>query len=88
MQIITNKNSLGLCTRSTSIFKDHVAKHLSLLHDKYVIVSDDKTPNNIVFVCKSYYINWLIEELGIDISLGNPTLYPHDTYARGNPGQP
>jgi hypothetical protein len=34
--------------RSTSIFKDpNVAKHLSLLHDKYVIVSTDKAPNNI-----------------------------------------
>jgi hypothetical protein len=29
-----------MITRSTSIFKDpNVAKHLSLLHDKYVIVS-------------------------------------------------
>ena len=38
-------------TRSTSIFKDpNVAKHLYLLHDKYVIVSADKTPNNIGFL--------------------------------------
>ena len=52
-------------TRSTSIFKDpNVAKHLSLLHDKYVIVSADKAPNNIVFVCKSHYIDCLIKELG------------------------
>jgi len=37
-----------MSTRSTSILKDpNVAKHLSLLHDKYVIVSADKTPNNI-----------------------------------------
>ena len=37
--------------RSESIFKDpNVAKHLSLLHDKYVIVSADKSLNNIVFV--------------------------------------
>jgi hypothetical protein len=44
-------------TRSTSIFKDpNVAKHLYLLHDKYVIVSADMAPNNIVFVCKSHYI--------------------------------
>ena len=44
-------------TRSTSIYKDpNVAKHLSLLHDKYVIVSADKAPINIVFVCKSHYI--------------------------------
>jgi hypothetical protein len=37
--------------RSTSIFMDpNVAKHLSLLHDKYVIVSADKAPN-ILFLC-------------------------------------
>jgi hypothetical protein len=63
-----------MSTRSTSIFKDpNVAIDLSLLHDKYVIVSADKAPNNIVFACKSHYIDWLIKELGIDNSLGNPT---------------
>ena len=37
-----------MSTRSTSIFKDqHVAKQLSLLHDKYVIFSVDKASNNI-----------------------------------------
>jgi len=47
-----------MSTRSTSISKDsNVAKHLSLLYDRYVIVSTDKTPNNIVFVCKSHYID-------------------------------
>ena len=63
-----------MSTRSKSIFKDpNVAKHLSLLHNKYVIVSADKTTNNIVFVCKSHYIDCLIKELGIDNSLVNPT---------------
>ena len=33
-------------------------------------------PNNIVFVCKSHYIDCLIKELGIDNSLGNPTYIP------------
>jgi hypothetical protein len=66
-----------MSTRSTSIFKDsNVAKRLSLLHDKYVIVSADKAHNNIVFVCKSYYIDYLIKELGIDNSLGNSTYTP------------
>ena len=66
-----------LSTRSTSIFKDpNVAKHLSLLHDKYIIVSADNAPNNIVFVCKSHYVDCLIKELGIDNSLGNPTYTP------------
>jgi hypothetical protein len=57
-------------SRSTSIFKDpNVAKHLSLLHDKYVIVSAENAPINIVFVCKSHYIDCLIKELGIANSL-------------------
>ena len=41
-----------------------------------VIVSADKVPYNIVFVCKSHYIDGLIKELGIDNSLGNPTYTP------------
>ena len=52
-------------TRSTAIFKDpNVVKHLSLLHDKYVIAAADKAPNNIDFVCKSRYIDCLMKELG------------------------
>ena len=66
-----------MCTRSTSIFKDpNVAKHLSLLHDKYVIVSADKAPSNIVFVCKLHYIDCVIKELSIHNSLGNPAYTP------------
>ena len=39
IQIIIKKLSVSMSTRSTSIFKDsNVVKHLSLLHDKYVIV--------------------------------------------------
>ena len=57
---IFNKLSGSMSTRSTSIFKDpNFAKHLSLLHDKYVIVSADKAPNNIVFAFKSHYIDCL-----------------------------
>jgi hypothetical protein len=41
-----------------------------------VIVSADKAPNNIVFVCKSHYIYCLVKELGIDNSLGNSTYTP------------
>jgi hypothetical protein len=49
-----------------------------LLHDKHVIVSADKAPNNIVLVCKSHYIDCLIKELGIDNSLGKPYINPDD----------
>ena len=41
-----------------------VAKCLSSLHDKYVIVPTDKAANNIVFVCKRYYYECLLSELG------------------------
>jgi hypothetical protein len=64
-----------MSTCSTSIFKDpNIAKHLSLL--KYIIVSADKAPSNIVFVCKSHCIDCLIKELSIDNSVGNPTYTP------------
>ena len=74
IQIRIKKLSGYMSTRSTSAFKDpNVAKHMSLLHDKYVNVSADKAPNNIVFVFKSHYIECLLKELGIDNSLVNPT---------------
>jgi hypothetical protein len=47
--------------RSTSIFKDpNVAKHMFLLYDKYVIDFVSLAHNHIVFVCKSHYIDCLI----------------------------
>ena len=71
-----------MSARSTSIFKDpNVAKHLSLLHYKYCIVSTEKAPNNIVFVCNSHYTYCLIKELGIDNSLGNHT-YTTTTFTK------
>ena len=77
MQIRIKKLNGSMSTGSTAIFKDpNVAKHMSLLHDKYVVVSADKAPNNVVFVCKSHYVECLIKELGIDNSLGNPTYTP------------
>jgi hypothetical protein len=67
-------------SRPKSVFKDQEAvKCLSSLHDKYVIVPVDKASNNIVFVCKSYYFECLIKELGINsntiFEFVNPTLY-------------
>ena len=50
-------------------------KCLSSLHDKYVIVPADKASNNIVFVCKSYYFEYLIKELGINSNTSSNTTY-------------
>jgi hypothetical protein len=48
---------------------------LSSLHDKYVIVPADKASNNIVFVCKSYYFECLIKELGMNSNTSSNTTY-------------
>ena len=39
---------------------------LSDLHRKYVFVPADKAPNIIIIICKRYYIETLIKELGLD----------------------
>ena len=36
------------------------------LQSKYVLVPVDKAGNNIIFVCKYYYVHTLMEELGIN----------------------
>ena len=46
---------------------------LSSLHDKYVVVPADKAANNVIFVCKKYYVSCLFSELGLDDVSGNPT---------------
>ena len=39
---------------------------LSDLQNKYVFVPADKAPNNILIICKRYYMETLIKELGLD----------------------
>ena len=39
---------------------------LSDLHNKYVFVPAGKAANNIIIICKWYYIETLIKELGLD----------------------
>ena len=44
----------------------HVVSYFKDLHSKYVIVLAGKACNNIIFVCKYFYIKTLMDELGID----------------------
>ena len=39
---------------------------LADLHSKYVFVPADKAPNNVIIICKRYYIETLIKEWGLD----------------------
>ena len=44
----------------------HIKTYLTELQSKYVLVPADKAGNNIIFVCKYYYIRTLMEELGVN----------------------
>ena len=43
------------------------------LHDNFVLVPADKASNNIVFVCKNYYNECLLNEIGITSTSVNTT---------------
>ena len=46
------------------VLKDkHVVSYFKDLQSKYVIVPADKAGNNIIFVCKYFYIKTLLDEL-------------------------
>ena len=52
---------------------------LHKLHANYVLVPADKAANNVIVVCKKYYIDTLVKELGINnINSNNPTYIPID----------
>ena len=64
-------------TKVDCAFNDpHVVKCLDFLQQNYVLVPADKAPNNVVFVCKSYYINCLLKELGLSDNQSNKTYTP------------
>ena len=57
--------------RHESVFDDpDVAAEI---HEKFIVVPAEKASNNILFVCKTHFINCLMEELGMSTMTGNPT---------------
>ena len=66
--------SRTMSRRHESVFDDQdVAAELAEIHEKFVVVPADKASDNIVFVCKTHYINCLMEELCMSTMTGNPT---------------
>ena len=50
--------SRTMSRRHDTVFDDPaVAAELAEIHEKFVVVPADKASNNIVFVCKTHYIN-------------------------------
>ena len=47
---------------------------LHKIHANYVLVPADKAANNVIIVCKKYYIDTLVKKLGINNeNINNPT---------------
>ena len=66
--------SRTMSRRHESVFDDQdVAAELAGIHEKFVVVPADKASNNIVFICKTHYINCLMEELCMSTMTGKPT---------------
>jgi hypothetical protein len=53
--------------------KPEVLNKLRKLHDNFVLVPANKEGKNTVFVCKTYYYECLLNELGFTSTSGNPT---------------
>ena len=52
---------------------------LHKLQTNYVLVPADKAATNVIIVCKKYYIDTLVKELGINnVNISNPTCIPID----------
>ena len=52
---------------------------LHKLQTNYVLVPANKTANNVIIVCKNYYVDTLVKELGINnVKISNPTYIPID----------
>ena len=58
------KGILSQLIKSEVLNQPDVKDTLHKLHTNYVLASADKAVNNVIVVCKSYYIDTLVEELG------------------------
>ena len=55
---------------------------LHKLHANYYLVPADKAANNVIIVCKKYYIDTLAKELGINnVNINNPKNIPIDFFS-------
>ena len=59
--------------RKFQILKENTAKeYLDRLHEKYVLVPIDKASNNIAVICKKFYVEVILKEIG-KVAEGNGT---------------
>ena len=74
--------SRSVNTKPISIFDDDVvSRHLTDLHDRFVIVPADKASNNVVFIIKTCHFSCLQKEL-IDNNDVNTSTYQRINFTK------
>ena len=59
--------SLKINKRKKHVFKSRVhLDNLNKLHENFVLVPADKASNNVIVVCKKYYLDVVIKELNLN----------------------
>ena len=56
-----------------------VVSYLNILQEQYFICPIDKAANNIAFICKKYYVQVLLKELGLLSATSNTYQQVNDT---------
>jgi len=69
--LIKIKNKLHKLSKYTHrhngiTWNDNIRSALSQLHRKYVVVGADKATNNVIIICKKYYLECIKKELNLD----------------------
>ncbi len=77
-KIVSLKTYIRPCKTNPVLKDPEVIEYLKLLHEKYVLVPIDKAANNVAIICKRYYAEVMLKEIGI-IGTGN------NTYVRAEP---
>ena len=68
LNLLNAKSLINLMSKTPSI--NHK------LHANYVLVPADKAANNVIIVCKKYYIDTLVKELGINnVNINNQHIF-------------
>ena len=71
---ISSLNRHFKSTKCKVLDQPDVKDTLHKLHASYVLVPADKAANNVIIVCKKYYIDTIVKELGINnVNINNPT---------------
>ena len=72
-RILRLRSTCGVINTTSAFVDPPIRECLDAIHDKYVVVPADKASNNIIFVCKRYYIQCLMDELKLYSDESNTT---------------